>query len=171
MNISPLTTLVSGVRTFFEAQNVGAEVRLGFREHTKQINQGRNGANRVVFVPGVNGKGGEIIGVKGPGGNPRPLYIWDMAITVHIWASDNTEPKNEEKQIAAAFNLLEKTTQAIHRVAFNAGKFESLDWTVSPTENIFGVEIVGTMQLRANIFDLTDEIATPTPVLTREITT
>lgn len=166
----PLDTLINGVRDYFTAQNVGAEVRLGFRERSKQINQGAGSANRVVFYPGATGKGGKISGVLGPGGNPRPLYIWDMLLTVSMWACDMSDPNDEAKQISAAFFLVERTTQAIHRVAGVAGQFQTLDWTVSPVERVHGVEVVGTMHLCANLFDVELETVTPTPTLTKAIT-
>lgn len=172
MNSSGLVYLVRGVRTFLDAQNAGAEVRVGMRERTKQINQGRNGANRVIFTPGdLQGNGGAITGAHKPGGNPRRLYTWEKISSVSIWASDPNNPRDEECQIEAVERLFELTVAAVHAVARNDARWGSVKFTTSPVEMIFGMEILAELTHHGPLFDLTSEVVIPTPALTRDITT
>ena len=166
-----LPWLVEGVRAWFSDNAIDASIVLGWKERTKQANQGPGGAARVVFSPSDDsGKGGKLsqdFGNRGPGGNPRPLVMWERTCVVAVWARDPDAPGDDEGAIEAVETLLEQVVQAVQAVAGNSARWGEVLWTVSPNELSFGRELRASLTLRGPLFDRTSEIATPSPVITR----
>lgn len=181
---SGLVALVASVQSYLTARNVTANVSLGWRQDTKQINQGPGRANRIVFIPSdQGGRGGKIIGTQQPGprrfGSPtadttaRALFDWERSLLVSVWAVDGSDPHNEAKQIEAVEDLFEWTIRAVHHSAFNNARWGDVAWTTSPTEHQFGRELRAGLTFRHPLFDTENVIVYPagieiTPVLEGE---
>lgn len=171
--------LVASVRAFFVANGVTATVAAGWRERTKQINQGPGRANRVVFTPSDDsGKGGRIVGTQQPGqrqfGAPdatistRALYDWERVVTVSVWAADTSDLHDEEKQIEAVEDLFEWTMRAVQASAFNNGLWGDVIWTVDPTEQVFGRELRASLVFRHPMFDTPNDVVFPQGAITQD---
>jgi hypothetical protein len=143
---------------------IAATVLVGWRQRAKQINQGPGGANRIVFDDDT-GRSGKFSAATQPGRNPRPLWNWERAIRMSVWAVDASDPSNELKQMTAAENLLEATLQGIHQVAY--GQFHPLEITrtPSPIERVFGCEFLVTAELHSPVLDLGRPTVTPENVV------
>lgn len=166
--VAGIAALRTDIAALFEAWNVSANVVLGRRERAKQVNQGEGGANRVVLQPGdESGAFGKLVGPRGPGGNPRPLFDWLQLVNVYVWGVDKTDPTNEEKQFLATYDLLRWTMRAIQRSAAASGVSSSVRIMPAPVERAFGVELLIALELRDSITDVTYPVVTPTPVVNR----
>lgn len=180
-NRSGLIALVHGVRAYFAANSITANVAAcGWRQRSEQMNQGPGRANRVLFIPGdMNGRGGSLAnGPRLSSTNPRPLVQWNKLVTLSVWAAD-PNPANradEEKQIEAVETLLEQTIQAMRyaldpdteqRVGFATIEFHDLTWTVDNTEMYFGREVLVTFTHKGPLFDVTYDTGTPDPAVNR----
>ena len=177
---SGLVSLVSSVRTYFTDRDVTANVSMGWRERTKQTNQGFGRANRVVFTPSDdNGNGGRIVGTQHPGPRvfgtntsnkitARALFDWERVVLVSVWAVDTADIHNEEKQIEATETLFEWTIRAVQAGAFNNGVWGNVAWTVDPTEQIFGRELRASLTFRHPMFDTPVDVAFPQGAITQD---
>lgn len=143
---------------------ISAGVFVGWKQRTKQINQGPGGANRIVFDDD-EGRSGRFSAATQPGRNPRPLYNWERAIRISVWAFDASDRANELKQMTAAENLVEATLQGIHQVAW--GQFHPLDVqrVPAPVELAFGCEFLITGDLHSPILDRAKPTVTPGSVV------
>lgn len=164
--------MVTDVQAYFTANSVTANVSLGWRERTKQVNQGPGRANRVVFTPSdESGAGGEIVAPQhvGPqffGTAPntisaRALFDWERLVTVSVWAVDTTSPADEGKQIEAVEDLFEWVVRAVQYSRKDTALWGSVKWTVAPTELMFGRELVASLTLRHPLFDAPRDIVYP----------
>lgn len=171
--LSAVPALVAAVQAYFDANDVSANVVFGVRELTKQINQGPNGANRVVFSPDPNGDGGTILPPRlkasgGQAGSPRPIVTWEKLLIVSIWAVDTSDKDNELLQFVAVENLFESTVQAVRSYAHADITWGSPKWTTSPVELLFGKEIRVPLRFRGALFSLPNDVRNPTPVVNRD---
>lgn len=185
---SGLVQLVADVRAYLAEDDLGTEVRLGWKEATKQINQGVGGANRVVFTPSdPSGKGGKLDAIHQPGprdifettivgGEPvrrrvatvRGIYNCERVATVSVWAVDKTDPASEELQIEATETLLERTLRAC-RSSANANFVPGeITWLKPQQEHLFGREVVVAFVLRHPFFDRPNEVVFPDFALSEE---
>lgn len=174
---SGVVALVASVRAYFEARDVTANVALGWREPTKQINQGPGRANRVVFIPSdESGKGGKLAPTQQPGaryfGNPpdttaRALYTWERQLVVSVWAVDGANPHDEALQIEAVEDLFEWVVRAVHAFAHNDARWGDVVWTTEPVEHQFGRELRASLTFRHPLFDTETGVAYPTPNVSR----
>ena len=169
---SGLTALVDSVRTYFEARNVTANVSIGWKEASKQVNQGAGRANRVVFIPSdPSGRGGKLVGAHQPGmrtfGSPtkdasvRALYTWERQLVVSVWAVATDAPNDEERQVEAVENLFEWTIRAVHAFAFVNAQWGDVNWLAAPIERQFGRELQAGLIFRHPMFDTPAEVVYP----------
>lgn len=174
--------LVNGVKAYFAATGGGTTVLCGYRERSRNLNQGTGGANRVVFLPGdPNGAGGKITPPRDVGhqvlvdteGNPvadvRPIASWDRQFSVAIWAADATQIRDELAQCVAATALLERTAQAVEQVSHAGGPnvaWGPIAWTIQQ-DNPYGAELVVGLLFTHPLMDAPAEVGTPGFTLTR----
>ena len=166
---SGLVALVHSVRDYFTANGVTASVSLGWKERSRQDNQGAGGANRVVFTPSDDsGRGGTIDGIRGPGSrnnlasnggddtSRRGLYSWERFVVVSIWAQDDSQadPEDEEAQIEATEALFEWTMRAVQAFAHQDARWGDVTWTPTPVDRSFGRELRAALTYRHPMFDL-----------------
>lgn len=113
---SGLTMLARAVGAYFEDNNVEALVLFGLQA------RGRWAKPRVVIIPGFYD--GSEAPRPMPGGafgpptkkesfNPRELAEWTRAVTLSIFAVDQTAPNDEILQTEALDDLTESTIQAV----------------------------------------------------------
>lgn len=140
--------------------NVEAEIpttafAFGWREPTKQTNQGAGRANRILFVPGDDESGdmGKDAPARSPGRNPRPLATVLELFTVYVWAYDPTAPENELKQYEAARFLYDAFRRAMYRAARGTIAVEKQGWQTKSKERRFGAEIRVLCSVQAMIPD------------------
>lgn len=170
-----LGELVDGVATDLASIGVTANVTIGWREPSKQANQGPGGANRVVFIPSdPNGAGGQIVGPKLPGPRPiidpatpdkpvayvRALRDWERTVVVSIWAVDTSAPNDERAQYEATVALFERVMQAVQRVTPVTVRWGRVDW-VTPKERQFGRELRAALTFAYPLFDRPESVAYP----------
>lgn len=191
MNRAGLPALVRGVRAYFAAYGVTANVVLGWNARNSQINQGPGGANRVCFIPGEfdGSTGAPKVAKAGTmdrnaaqnfvSHNPRmrALAWWHEPITVSCWAVDPSQPQDEESQIEATNALQEATVAAIHNatdpvtgfaVGFaNIEEWGAVGWTLPPGENAFGRELTFGLTLLSPLFDAPIQLVTPAASVVR----
>jgi len=185
---SGVVALVASVQAYFTVTagtppvtTKTCDVSLGWKQPTKQINQGVGRANRVVFIPSdPGGKGGKIVGAHQPGPRrfgpgvggdtaTRALYTWERQLVVSVWAVDGSDPHNEAKQIEAVEDLFELTIRAVHYYAFNNAQWGDVDWTTSPVEHSFGRELRAKLTFRHPMFDAETGIAYPAKAITKDL--
>lgn len=183
-NQSAVVQLFQDVRDYFAKLPAGnpaqgASVVFGMRERWKQINEGSNGANRVVFVPGSvpDGKDGPLTGTTGPGETigtdgtvkPRSLFDQKKIVTICIWAADTTDPTaiDETLQQQAIEQLFEYVLQGIKRSAAGAGNAivaGAPQYNAIPNERRFGIEYRIELELDTRLFDRVPVAIFPTGV-------
>lgn len=180
---SGISALVRAVGAYFEDNGVAAQVLFGMTK------RGEWAKSRVVFIPG------HYDGSEAPrpmaGGvfdapqqkeslNPRELTAWIRAITVSIFAVDPTNVTDEEAQNTALENLLESTQQAmwnaidpISQKNVGGPGIKFLDSLVvqPPVQMAYGREILMWCTMQTPLFDLPEQVRTPTPALTKKIVT
>lgn len=171
---SGLLALADGVQAYLDDANVGTKVFATFnREHARQINQGDGSANRICFMFGGLDDDedlGELTGARqnsGTGRNPRELYTWEKRGVMSIWAVDALFLDDERKQITAIENLFEWAMRAVQDVAkadFRPGKIRVAK---KPSENRYGVELLVDFVHKGPLFDITYQVAKPSPALER----
>lgn len=182
-----LEQLADDVVAYFAASNVRAAVSIGWKERTKQINQGPGGAARVVFQPSdddgsagnfdlTNMRAGEVPifdTTKTPPlqvAHARRLRTWHETIVVNVWAHDDSKPDDERAQRRAAKTLVSWTMRAVQASAAGAANAQWGKATASygqkgsqsfPTELRNGVEYRLWLELRSPVFDRPVELAYP----------
>lgn len=144
-----LLKLVHDVRARFKLEGTPAEVLLGAREVTKQVNQGAGRAARVVFVP----IGGRYAAPRNPGRNPRPLATWLATAEVHVWGYDGTKTNDEEAQIEAAWTLHDAVVRAIYLAAHGTFTLDQPKWNNAVVERTFGKEMIFTLSIECPVMD------------------
>lgn len=175
---SGLVALVASVQAYFDARGLGTNVSLGWKQPTKQINQGEGRANRVVFIPSdPSGRGGALAGAHQPGPRrfgtgpstieARALYTWERSITVSVWAVDPTSPADESLQIEAIETLFEHVVRAVHAFAQVNAQWGEIGWVVSPTELLFGRELRAALSFHHPLFDSEVGKAFPSSSITK----
>ncbi len=175
-NKSGVVAMVAYVAAYLTAVGVTAHVSLGWRERTKQINQGPGGANRVVFTPSDDsGRGGEIVATQQPGQRKssdgtsrRALFDWDRYLVVSVWGVDGTSPEDESLQIEATETLFERVMQGVQNFAGQGAHWGSVTWTNSPLERAFGKELRAALIFRHPMFDAENQTVVPGFVLNRD---
>lgn len=166
--------MVTSVQAFFDARDVGANVSLGWKEASKQVNQGAGRANRVVFIPSDrSGRGGALkldqnlqpgrrrFGTAPNDVSTKALYTWERLLTVSVWAVDSTAPNDESKQIEAVEDLFEWTIRAVHDFAKASAQWGEVSWLASPIERQFGRELQASLVFRHPMFDTPQDRAFP----------
>lgn len=158
--LSGLSTLVTNVQAYFTAHSVAAEVRLGSQERDWQLNQSVGGAGRVTFAPGDSGGRGGTLSrdIRGPGGNPRPIFNWAQIAMVSVWAVDGAQIDSDAAQIVAAEALFEQTMRAIQYSAKADVKGADVLWTPRGELN-FGREIMLTLHFDGPLYDAANGVA------------
>lgn len=185
-NTVGLIALANGMRVYLKSQGVSATVTaVGWNQRPQQINQGPGQANRIVLYPGFepggnSGAGGELTRDHRPsrgGQETRGLLTWMKAVTMSVWACDVSDRHNEELQITAVENLLERAIQAVHNsidpntnTPVGVGNIEwgSVRYTNPPAEMRFGQEILVEFVQKCTIFDKDISYCSPQPSVTRD---
>lgn len=180
-NTSAIVRLFQDVAGYFAKLPGGnpaetASVVFGMRERWKQINEGTNGANRVVFVPGSipDGKDGVLKGAVGTGEGidvdgtvkARALFDQEKIVTICIWAADPTDPGavDETVQQQAIEQLFELVMQGIKRSAAgaaNAAAAGAPQYNANPNERRFGIEYRLELAVDTRILDRLPGVAFP----------
>lgn len=186
-----LDQLVDDVVAYFAANGVKAAVSIGWKERTKQINQGPGGAARVVFTPSDDDGSAGFLDLKNMRAGEVPIFdtsdppvmvaqarklrTWHETIVVSVWAHDNTKPDDERLQRRAAKQLVSWMIRAVQDSP--AGKANA-EWSKAsasfgqkgdasfPTELRNGVEYRLWLELRSPVLDRPVELAYPAPALT-----
>lgn len=178
---SGLVALVTNVQSYFTSAGVTANVSLGWKQATKQVNQGTGRANRVVFIPSdPNGAGGKIsapiqVGQQnfGPGvggdTSARALFTWERQLTVSVWAVDLSDPHDEAKQIEAIEDLFEYTVRAVHKFALAGAQWGAVNWVLKPNEQTFGRELRAALTYRHPLFAETYDVKYRAHTLTKTL--
>ena len=168
--VPPFRSLVEGVATFFESQELDVVVDRGWKARAKQINQGAGRANRVVFMGSKpDGSAGTIVGPRQVGhdaGDPDPDYAiralsdWNRTIQVSIWAYDGSAPNDEGAQDDALWQLFTWVQRAVQSVAFSNASWGAVKITV-PLERAFGLELVADLSFQTMIPDIPLDLGRP----------
>jgi hypothetical protein len=170
---SGLVALVTNVQSYFTSRSITANVSLGWKQETKQINQGPGRANRVVFIPSPpSGAGGRLVGAQQPGPrrfgpgvggdtSARSLFTWERQVLVSVWAADTSDPHNETKQLEAIEDLFELTVRAVHAATQANAQWGEVTWVLSPNEHTFGRELRAALSFAHPLFD--DEVVVKYP--------
>lgn len=149
-----LPKLYAGVQAVFTAEGTTAALSFGWREPSKQINQGAGRANRIVFVPGDPGGAlGKNGPARYPGRNPKPLATLAELFTVYVWAYDPSFPENELVQYKAARFLYDAWYRAAYHAARGTFAVSSAKWNIEKNERRFGAEIEAVCTIDAMIPD------------------
>lgn len=133
-------------------------ISFGWREPTKQSNQGVGTARRIVFVPGDGEKLGGYRAAQKPGRNPTPLATLDEVFAIYVWGYDTLAPNDEVAQYTAARLLHDATVRAIIKACTRVGTSFTLSdpkWIRTKTERVHGAELKFLLTLDAMIPDET----------------
>lgn len=160
MTVFAVSLLYQDVVDRFADDELTANIVFGWREPAKQINQGPGRANRVCFVPGVDGKAGDYGPARFPGtrndGSPRHLATFHELVSVYVWAFDGDAPNDELKQYEACRDLHDSVVRAIYlspNVKPRQMALSDPKWLVDRKERRFGVELVFTIEIEGAIVD------------------
>lgn len=152
-----LSKLVADVEAYFDAAAATTVFAFGWREPTKQTNQGPGRANRILFVPGDDSGEDADMGkdapARNPGRNPRPIGTLVESFTVYVWAYDGTAPENELKQYEAARFLYDAWRAAMYHAARGTFTIEKQAWRTKSKERRLGAEIRALCTVQAMIPD------------------
>lgn len=162
-----LSKLVADVEAYFAGAGATTAFAFGWREPTKQTNQGTGRANRILFVPGDDSSEDADLGkdapARNPGRNPRPLATLLESFTVYVWARDASAPENELKQYEACRFLYDAWRAAMYHAARGTITIEKQAWCTKSKERRFGAEIRAVCTVQAMIPD-TPWPEAPTPL-------
>ncbi len=175
MSVFAVSLLYQDVQDQFTADELTAKFAFGRREPAKQTNQGPGRANRVVFVPGVEGKAGSYGPARYPGtrsdGSPRHLATFHEIVSVYVWGFDGDAPNDELKQYEAARDLHDSVVRAIYlspNVKPRQMVLSDPKWLEDKVERKFGAELMFTIEVEAAIVDEpsvgSDSEGTPAPL-------
>lgn len=162
--------LLAGIRSYFQANGVKWNVVYGFRERTKQNQEGVEGAGRICLVPGrvPNGDDGTFDRPVGPGGNPRKLVSQELLVTLVLWAAAAADNQNEEQTEQAIDDMKRDVISAVQSTLMHAVTWNSNRFNPNPNEVRFGVEYLIELSISGSYEALEQGvIATPTPVVNR----
>jgi len=162
-----LPLLFDAVAARFALDESPVVFEYGWKEAAKQLNQGPDGAARIVFVPGDEKfKLGKDLPVDKPGRNPRSLGTLEELFTVFIWAVDATAT-TERAQASAARKLYDQWYRAAYLATHTdgdngLGPLTIVDqrWNKEKIESSFGAEIIVTATIQAAILDEADDVTT-----------
>lgn len=160
--------LFEDVRDYFALQGYGSSVVFGWRETTKQSNQGAGRANRVVFVPGdESGKAGKMAPPKKEG-RRRQIATHKELFQVRVWGYDPAAPNDERAQYRATRALYDLVLNGIREAACGRHVLGDPTWTTSPVERVFGKELVVTVTLDVPVLRTRQAVVLPPPALAPE---
>jgi hypothetical protein len=168
------------VREYFELNGIEAAVIGGRRETQRNINQGADRANRVVFSWGNEGGSlGRIAPTKWPGhrgamsAESRSLANVEFLYVVSVWARDRNAPEDDKAQFCATVRLLEHVARAVHQEAVGQYSWGAFRLVRGPSERLFGCEIRAELTHLFPLYDAPPERVAPdnviTPALVAEI--
>jgi hypothetical protein len=162
-----LPLLFDAVVAQFAADDEDTAFSFGWKEATKQINQGPGGANRIVFAPGDEAATlGKDLPPDKPGRNPRSLATLEELFTVYVWAVDATDAatlNNERAQYSAARKLYDKWRRAAYLATHTDGDtglgpmtIVSAKWDLEKVERRFGAQIIVVASIQCAVLDVAD---------------
>jgi len=160
--------LFEDVKDYFALHGYGSSVVFGWREVSKQVNQGTGRANRVVFVPGDDGgKAGKLAPAK-IGGRRRQIATYEELFQLRVWGHDPAAPNDERAQYRATRALFDLVLNALRDSA--CGRYDVGDpkWTTTPVERLFGKELVANVTLDVPVMRSSQPIVLPPPALAPE---
>ncbi len=180
------TILANQVLAFTtEGPRMTARVLFGWKEYYAQINQGADGGNRIVFVPGnalQDGADGPFSGVKSVGDfditpppavgedapagiRARRLFDVNCNAMISIWGVDPARPQDDAASYEAVARLREDLVRAIWRKAAGLVKFSGQPKWNGTKEQQFGREQILPMFVLGTIFDLPVGTVSPAPTV------
>lgn len=168
-DILALEKLFKDVAARLQAEAPSVVVVFGWREPSRQLNQGVGGGNRIVFTPGApTGDLGKVVGPDKPGRNPRPLATLQEAFTVLIWGYDSSLPEDELAQYKAT-RLLYDTWFRACVLSFHA-RFHIISqaWSTERKERQLGAVIQAVCTVDAMIPDVASVEVLPGQITVRE---
>jgi hypothetical protein len=129
-------------------------VAFGWKEATKQVNQGPGGGYRVVLQPGdPNGKVGDVEGARLPGRLPdTPLASMIEQATLFIWGYDASDP-SELAQWRAVRRLHDVVLAILIRTFRGRWRQIAKTFINSDLERRLGAEMQMTIAVEAMIPD------------------
>ena len=163
--------VLDSVRAYFVANAIKTNVVFGFKERTKQINQGVGGGNRIVIIPGrlPNGDDGDIVAAVGPGGNPRKLWTQEKIVTFSLWAGAPSADSVNEESLSASLDVMQaQIFSALQDAIGNNATWRASRFNADPIETRFGLEYLIELSISATYRALEQGvIATPTPIVNK----
>lgn len=174
-----------------EAARRAGAVLFGWREYSKQINQGPGGANRIVFLPGDGTDGGAdgefsgplnvgprdlilppAVGVDAPPGlRGRHLFDWRRHATISVWGADPARPQDDAASYEAVDRLVEDLLQGLQGTIPGLYKLGAPSWAKGQLDQLYGRELLLPLQLKATVFDIPSATVAPSPVINRDPST
>jgi len=189
-----LLALERGMRAYFNANSISAQVAFGSTARSRKDNAGPGGANRVVIIPGR---------FDPSTGEPKPLAAGRLdrdgpadfvslsdveyrviawlheAATVAVWACNTEVPRDERESYGAVSRLRMSTVQALHNavdpltgVPIGFGNLEDwgeTTWTLPPGEAAYGKEFMFGLVLRVPVLEAPVSLAFPSPSIQRSV--
>src|SRR5678815_4371222 len=162
-----LEVLYNDVVARFATEASDVKLVFGWRSPPNQLTQGIGRANRIAFVPGVDGKMGEYVGARAPGRDPRPLRTLLEQCTIYCWAFDGPDSATANNQLAqwrAARFLHDATIRAIELClrktslanlpsSSSVKPYSAAEWVLPDAERTFGAELRFVLTLESAITD------------------
>lgn len=189
-NQDSIVALYGDVKNYFaKFCPPGTNIVFGWKERWKQINEGTNGANRVVMLPGdENGQDGPLEGANGPGEGivadgtianvqganvivqptqvsvaARTIFVGQDYVTFSIWAAEQTTA-DEIAQQQVIRQLYEYVLRACKNSTIGEGNLVWIKrgFNINQNERRFGVEYVAVAQLETPYLDAMSTVVFPT---------
>lgn len=145
-----IEVLLQKVRARFTAEGTAVQNVFGWRAPAQHVE-----GSRIAWVPGdPNGKLGELLGPRSPGGSPRPLYNLAELYTVYISSSDPTNIEDETLQYKATRHVYNAWLRAVYLAAHGTYKLiDSGTWLAARKERRHGATLRCVIALQTPIID------------------
>lgn len=151
---SSLLQLYDNVQAVLTDAGLPTVLKFGQRQVGEQVNRDSDG-NRVLFVPGQDGKLGRLGPARRPGGNPRVVVTLQEAFTVFVWATDKTDASSEQAQYRALMTLHEQVCRALYLSGGALLQWGEPQLILKDVTKSFGMELKLPMSIQTPIKDIT----------------
>lgn len=186
---SGLLYVTRGVREFFgqsfvqtkyaqERVKTPAVTITSWKAREIQLNQDVEGGNRIAFMPGWGLSKRSYGAIEDPDqldSSPRTLGKWPLKCTASIWAVDNADTDDDERQWGAVERMVECFRQAVQYATVRDAttttrvKFGELYDDEFSTNRHYGVELLVPMTVKVYLRDIPfDQVVGATVQITKE---